>query len=142
MTPLIFLDFDHTLNTVCDAPLSPVLVNNLKHICLKTNADIVVTSNQRLIKELYQLAEDLYEAGLPRHINVIHKTDSLRKSDGDRSRWAEIKKWLDDNKFDGRWVIIDDACGGNVPEGRYVKVNHRRGLSLTDAEKAINILNE
>lgn len=114
---IIFLDYDGVVNTVYwgiyngqfKADYSHPhmgFVNNYQAICWlnelykKNPYDIVVTSTWRM-SDNYK--ECLYNGGLNKNIKIIGRTPILHTTRGD-----EIKAWLITNKYDGRFVIIDD----------------------------------
>lgn len=114
---IIFLDYDGVVNTVYwgiykgqfKADYSHPhmgFVNNYQAICWlnelykKNPYDIVVTSTWRM-SDNYK--ECLYNGGLNKNIKIIGRTPILHTTRGD-----EIKEWLITNKYDGRFVIIDD----------------------------------
>ena len=122
---IIFLDYDGVVNNYLwedypltvfgDAGFKPKyafpedgFVNNFQAICWLNKLyeeypyDIVVTSTWR---DSPNYRECLYAGGLSTEIAVI---GCVKKGLGNYKRDKLIAQWIEENKFDGSFVIIDD----------------------------------
>lgn len=143
---LIFLDFDGVIITADIADiigfhkLSEALVDRLNQIVDATNAMVVVTSDWRIGKTRTQLCDILVDAGF--RGTVLNKLPcDLDHNNFGTSRSTRIKEFIDDcNHNIINFVIIDDLdiewFTTNV-----VLTNSRIGLTDSDVDKAVNILN-
>ena len=154
----IFIDFDGVLNTekhqaflrsngmkTCDSygPIfDPEAVESLRSIVSQvTDCRIVIISSWKFEGEyrMFQLWKDRSLPGILEGITptLIPQTlDDLYAGKG-----REIKSWLLLHPSDD-FVILDDVPDF-LPEqaAHYIEINPRIGLTMTDVEKAINILN-
>lgn len=157
MRKILFLDIDGCLNSkqfeqykrsqikkgylIPDFPLSQYdlrAVNNLNMIIEQTDCDIVLSSDWRFSKGIY---ETLRKAGLCK--DPIGITPCLGSYP---VRGKEIGSYLAKCAIDGmridRYVIIDDDFhDGLFPADSFVHVNGNVGLALKDVERAVEILN-
>lgn len=154
MKPIIFLDFDGVINTFtwvkkngklemsCCSP-SDMKVSNLDAIGWLNEIyedipfDIVVTSVWRMSKTIKQLSKILYNSYLNKNIKIIGKTDVLYLPRG-----MEIQKWLNDNEFKGKFVIVDDDSDMGELMPYLVRCDCYRGLGMYERNKIIRILEE
>lgn len=110
-------------------------IRHLQRIILLTDADIVITSTWRKdgISNLLKLWKDRNLPG-----RIIGMTPILNKPRGE-----EIEDYLFQNDFVTNYCIIDDNSDMLFEqELNFVKTNGKFGITLEDANKAINILNE
>lgn len=123
-------------------------VEALNHILYETEAKIVVSSTWRLsgkqvIKDLFfdrnmNLAFDAFIDITPDHAQP--QPSGLWLAD---ERGEEIKAWLLSHPDVTNYVIIDDQDDMLEEQKPYfVKTNQWYGLTMGDAEKAIEILNK
>lgn len=151
--PVIFLDFDGVLNTeqyqatlaVEGKPakdrwgmlFDPRAVNNLRRILDSTGSVIVVSSSWRRIYSLDRLRVMWSARELPGEI-----VDAIPCGSYYISRGEEINCWLDRN---GRpdYVILDDVDEFMPGQrNRYIEINPIVGITASDANRAIELLNQ
>lgn len=144
MNKIIFLDVDGVLNSEYTNARSPEghvgvmdsKVKLLSKLVEETNADVVISSDWRLIKDVdYQyLINKLRYKG---RIEIKGETPNL----GWSHRGTEIKSYLDDHPTDA-WVVLDDIVFSDfkIVEGHLVLTDPEFGLTETDVEKAKRIL--
>lgn len=120
--------------------LDPICVRNLYKIVKETGCKIVVSSTWRL-------------GGLDRIVDAIHYAMIGRKEDADEicsaiigstpfcntQRGLEIQQWLDDNDFEGKFVILDDDSDMVHLMDRLVKTDFVTGLTDEKTEKVIEL---
>ena len=77
----------------------------LYQLVIETGSKIVITSTWRLGRNPLYFRLLFYRKGIgfPEH-TIIGKTDTLHA----HTRGHEIEKWISDNNFTGRYVILDD----------------------------------
>lgn len=150
--PVIFLDFDGVLNTEqYQARLSvegkpnkdawgpmfdPRAVDNLRRIIDATDAAIVISSSWRYLHRLGSLRMMWEVRELPGEI-----IDTIPCGATYISRGEDIEFWLDEH---GRpdYVVIDDLDDFTPAQhDRYIETNPIVGITVADAQKAIEILN-
>ena len=144
MDKIIFLDVDGVLNSKYTNARSPEghvgvmdsKVKLLSKLVEETNADVVISSDWRLIKDAdYQyLINKLRYKG---RIEIRGETPNLSWS----HRGTEIKSYLDDHPTDA-WVVLDDIVFSDfeIVEGHLVLTDPEFGLTEADVEKAKRIL--
>lgn len=114
------------------------LVENLKKIVEATEAKIVICSTWRKHFTVEKFKEMFLVYGWD--APVVDKTPTA----GYRIRGMEVKKWID--SFPTKlfsYVILDDYNDFMVDQQPYyVETNPEVGLSDSDADKAISILNK
>lgn len=151
---VIFLDVDGTITTLDSKwQLNPEKFKILGEILDKTNAKIVISSSWRR-DTLENTIEFLTNTEINPYVNnnpfpfvdkIIGQTDRLpysRMSEKDH-RGREIKKWIEDNNYTGKYIIIDDDCDfleEQIPYHLWTKWD--TGLEESDIQKALDILNE
>lgn len=140
-TKILFLDIDGVLNNVKDnRGMNPELIKKLRRIIDNTNCDIVITSDWRRygIGPDSPIQKQFIINGGDDIINyIIDKT-----SDDNSGRGYQINKWILDNKFTGSFAILDDIDWdmGNMND-HLIHIDGRYGLSDSDVDKAIKLLN-
>ena len=86
--------------------------------------------------ELYVL---LIEAGLETEVEGV-------TPDVGYSRWHEIFAWFQSRDCQkeaiNQYVILDDDLVAGAPSQNFVRTDYRVGLTCTDADRAIAILNQ
>lgn len=156
---VIFLDIDGVLNDFerswgevpdYNPEILPHCVHNLNSIIRATEAKLVLSSAWRNLiinghMSIYGFQTLLRTHGV--RGELIAHTTTERQADGDE-RWREIADYLRHpwhvNRLPvkiGRYCILDDMSDafGNRPG---VRTNGAVGLTATDAEHAIEILNQ
>ena len=121
---IVFLDYDGVVNNYIfdDYPTTAEsdggfrvrfafpedgFVNNFQAVCWLNelykayNYDIVVTSTWR---HYLNYADCLYKSGFNKEINIVGCIDWSREE----NREYLIHKWLNDNKYSGAYIILDD----------------------------------
>lgn len=156
---ILFLDIDGVLNNSAvfkDQRFGPI---PLDHICIKrlhevvqaTECSIVLSSSWRGCPDLEKKLEadfvfDCYFGELPyaERINVRHEDGSTIRLSGDayNGRGSEIAEWLSRHPEVTRYAIVDDDSD-MLPEQMpfFVQTSFEAGLTDTNAEKLIEILN-
>lgn len=150
---IIFLDFDGVMDTAsycsflerqglpeCDSEgrpkFDPKCKENLKLIVEKTRADIVVSSDWKYIDSYKDLLGMWQERDMPGFLTDV--TPNVSKHRGD-----EIDEWLKECHQQCNYVIIDDLpleCFNKHQYQRLITVNPITGLTISDAELAIELL--
>lgn len=141
-SPILFLDFDGVLN--CERSFDGTgeryrfggdNVSALNRILLQTDARIVITSTWRLYWSLQENSEFLERDGvLPGR--VVGKTADLSLERG-----YEIDAWLKGAPFEvAGFVILDDRDDMAMHLPRLIRVEPYRGLTMADADRAIQLL--
>lgn len=136
----IILDLDGVINT-SNGNFQPECVENLNDILYSTGAKVVLSSTWRyhIISGLMSVREfenNFKKNGVADVFEIVGVTPPDEKIP---SRNAQIRYWLDHNKYSS-YVIIDDFQLIGF-DGNFVKTELKIGLTSQDAEKAIEILN-
>lgn len=112
----------------------PVCIGHVNRIVAQTGARIVVSSVWRGLG--MKRVKDIFKAwGL--RAEVIGLTGEIR----DAIRGDEIQAWLDANSDVQSFVIIDDDNDMGRLKHRLIETDCMIGLTETDADRAIAILN-
>ena len=151
---ILFLDFDGVVTTLKSRwCLDPEKFKILGEILDKTNANIVISSSWRR-GTIEDTIDFLTITEINHYVNnnpfpfvdkIIGQTPRLpysRMSEKDH-RGREIKKWMEDNNYTGKYIIIDDDCDfleEQIPYHLWTKWD--TGLEESDIQKALDILNE
>lgn len=109
----------------------PICVNNINKLIDNTQADIVVTSSNR-IEGLAYLQELFNSRGIKG--NIIGITPVTLKAD----RSEEIMQWVAKNGEPDRHLIYDDE---DIELKNFIAVDDNYGLTSEDVEVGIDILN-
>jgi hypothetical protein len=147
MDKIIFLDVDGVLNyqycpdriTRENGKLSKLMglsslhIYTLNKILKATNANIVLSSTWRKHEFTFNY---LVKAG-------IHEwsTRYLGKTASIGERGDEILKWIADNKFTGKYAVLDDVRCNGIPAANMFNINSDTGLTEQNAVDIINFLN-
>lgn len=153
---VMFLDIDGVLNSQewytermekemsYDYPkdeFSPELVSKLNGLIKETKAKIVISSTWRISRSLSELKDLFRFVGVQGE--VIGKTSSnqFRGKYGQCVRGKEIKEWIDEQREEVKYIIIDDD-NGMLPEqqSRFIKTTWLHGLEDYQVTNAINLL--
>jgi hypothetical protein len=119
--------------------LCPSAVSNLEYI-LEEHRDlkVVVSSTWRLGCELKDL-KALFPCSSLIRSRIIDSTPVLKTG----QRGDEIKKWIvTQNRKVKDYVVLDDDSDMDAVEDNFVHINHKNGLTYTDAEIVIRMLSE
>jgi len=154
--PIIFLDFDGVLETIYweqedsgewtlnsrkQGSRGDRYLNNkqaigwLNELYKKIPYDIVVSSTWRMSRSVETLQNIITNSGFLKEIKVIDKTPVLYQQRG----W-EIQKWIDDNNFKGKFIIIDDDSDMCDLIGLLVRTDCQLGFTIYDYQKALRLL--
>lgn len=151
--PIIFLDFDGVVETIYwDFNEDGVLdfnvhkhrheqLNNkqaigwLNELYKQVPYDVVISSTWRYYMEVDELQALLTRSGFDPRIKVIGKTPVLYQQRG-----FEIDKWLKDNEFDNKFIIIDDDCDMCYLSSYLVRTDCQLGFTIYDYGKALSML--
>ena len=119
--PIIFLDFDGVVETIYweqdengvwnfnvhkydrEQLNNKQAIGWLNELYSKVPYDIVVSSSWRVGMTIEELQNLITNSGFNPEIKVIGATPRLYLQRG-----LEIQKWIDDNNFTGKFIIIDD----------------------------------
>ncbi len=132
---ILFLDFDGVLNI----PLKPGrplgfdqdCMQNVNNLCHRFDLKIVVISSWKRGSDYRKI---LYDQGLDGDIEVIGKTKDLP---GPRER--EILKYLQDNIFIDRFIIIDDGFFSQLAPYQ-IKTEFAKGFDFIRYQEAEKLL--
>jgi hypothetical protein len=125
----------------------PYNCDALVRIIHSTNAKIVISSRWRLQGEIAM--KELWQArNLAGEIIGITPTEQEVVDSGKSEfydmvcRGMEIDYWIQKNNYKGSYVIIDDTDDVlDTQRQFFVQTNSNYGLTIIDADKAIEILN-
>lgn len=151
--PVVFLDIDGVVETIywekaSDGTWSYNVhkygheeLNNkqaigwLNELYNKVPYDIVISSSWRYKMNKDQFQELLVKSGFNPNIKVIDTTPILYQQRG-----LEIQKWLDDNNFKGKFIIIDDDCDMCHLRPFLIRCDCQLGFTIYEYQKALEIL--
>ena len=149
---IIFLDVDGVLNMYGSSYITfmkpygqhiePHLVCRLNYICENVkDLKIVISSSWRSVME--DLEKQIKEQGFKYWDKVIDKTPDLN------FRGEEIKKWIDINSFNGKYLVLDDEtvdiCGDYcniILKENVLQIDGNEGLLHKDVMYVINYFKE
>jgi len=138
MDKIIFLDFDGVIVTRETRYKSGTsdCIGALVLLVAKTDAKVVVSSTWRY-EGILKCREYLESWGF--YGEVIDMTRLLYTD----CRGDEIKNWIHENHYKGKFVILDDDkdMGEYTNTPNFIHVDLMTGLTLENAIKAIEILN-
>ena len=147
---VLFLDVDGVLNNESTNAVAPSgctgvmdsKVKLLKEIIDETGAKVVLSSDWRLcdprdVDYRYLVSKLKYKGG----ISIYGKTPDTSWS----RRGEEILMWLDDHPRVKSWVVLDDIKFNDFYnerfDGHLVITDYKVGLTASDVDKAIEVLN-
>lgn len=150
MKGLIFLDFDGVINqcdkqgwmiTRTESGLDPILVRNVATLVEATGASVVLSTTWREQEDFTVLKQLLQDHGLaPQH--VVGTTPIIVEC----ARGFEIAQYLDQERHEGRFVVLDDNDTGRfdmVPvRNHLVQTDCRAGFVQRDLKRAKYLLTE
>ena len=142
---VIFLDFDGCISVYPYYRLDKDKLDLLGKIIEATDCSLVISSSWRsydVQSTIDELSDEMkyHNNGMkfPFCDRIVGVTERLKH----RHRGLEIKKWIEDNNFKGKYVILDDDTDFLKEQKKFfVKTNELDGLSEQNVEKAIKILN-
>ncbi len=153
---VIFLDIDGVLvvppnplhtATCCNNPVKGMShIPSLNFILGMTGAKIVISSNWRLAHSVRDIDGMLTSSGM--FFNKVIGATAIpdRKSSAGiligKTRGQEIQEWLDAHSDVENFVILDDDDDIGDLKHALVQTDPMHGLSVGDAERAIEILME
>ena len=132
---------DFTDRDVIDKQLDPENVKNLNKIISVSQCNVVLSSSWRKFISLKDFTWGLVKHGMKKEFakNFISKTPITGKREEEINEWIKASK----EKID-KYVVIDDSRDKNDNlkgfDGKWVKINPKKGLTLKKADKVINIL--
>lgn len=123
----------------------PLACRRLAWIIAATNAKIVISSTWRMngLSEMQAMWKHRELAGEVIDVTPIHINRGRDLSFSERlERGHEIKEWLSEHPEVESYVIFDDH-NDMLPEqmANFIQTDEVYGITLKDAEKAIQILN-
>ena len=155
MDKLIFLDIDGILDTYTSRyQLDPVLMSRLGTLLERTGAKIVVSSSWRAldVAGTIEFMTDKDNPSVGEHpfpytdrvVGITPILYSINDGDIDRpaTRGEEIAAYLKDNPCEHYVFLDDDRDMLPSQQAHFVPINDEFGLTDTDMEKAIGILNQ
>ncbi len=149
---LIFLDIDGVLNsaqyfretdvnrTHWSSMIDPLAVKRLNDIVARTGAKVVISSSWRALHSVDEIRSFLNERGFIGE--VVGRTPTHREYVGDPltdDRGHYIQQWINENKFDGDFVIIDDDRDVEPYRDRWVHTTWERGLEQKHVVEAMDL---
>lgn len=153
MKPVIFLDFDGVVETIYwdkkedgsftlnSHKLGHNELNNkqaigwLNELYSHVPYDVVISSTWRISMSLEQLQDLLINSGFNPSIKVIGMTPILHQQRG-----LEIQEWIDENNFNGKFIIIDDDSDMCHLLPLLVRCDCQLGFTIYDYNKALRLL--
>lgn len=153
MKPVIFLDFDGVVETIYwdkkedgsftlnSHKLGHNELNNkqaigwLNELYSHIPYDVVISSTWRISMSLEQLQDLLINSGFNPNIKVIGMTPILHQQRG-----LEIQEWIDENNFNGKFIIIDDDSDMCHLLPLLVRCDCQLGFTIYDYNKALRLL--
>lgn len=153
MKPIIFLDFDGVVETIYwdkkedgsftlnSHKLGHNELNNkqaigwLNELYSHIPYDVVISSTWRISMSLEQLQDLLINSGFNPSIKVIGTTPILHQQRG-----LEIQEWIDENNFNGKFIIIDDDSDMCHLLPLLVRCDCQLGFTIYDYNKALRLL--
>lgn len=152
MKPIIFLDCDGVVETIyweqdekgvwcLNAHKHKTEFSNkqaigwLNELYSKVPFDIVVSSTWRLGMSVEELQDLLIRSGFNPEIKVVGTTPILHLPRG-----MEIKRWIEENNFKGKYIIIDDDSDMCDLLPVLVKTDCQLGFTIYDYQKALKLL--
>lgn len=153
MKPVIFLDFDGVVETIYwdkkedgsftlnSHKLGHNELNNkqaigwLNELYSHIPYDVVISSTWRISMSLEQLQDLLINSGFNPNIKVIGMTPILHQQRG-----LEIQQWIDENNFNGKFIIIDDDSDMCHLLPLLVRCDCQLGFTIYDYNKALRLL--
>lgn len=151
--PIIFLDFDGVVETiyweqsengVWDFNIHKYGRNQLNNkqaigwlneLYKHVPYDIVISSSWRIGMTQDQLQSLLHNSGFNPEIQVVGMTPVLYQQRG-----YEIQRWIDDNNFKGKFIIIDDDTDMCHLLPLLVRCDCQLGFTIYDYYKALGML--
>lgn len=162
ITKILFLDFDGVVNNIgtrsgmglnipikcCDGSTRLThwgfnnigVFNQLLLWCLENNVKIVISSSWRICmgssKEFNEFFDTIFHEYF--WLKRVNSLDSLvidTTSSARTNRELEIREWLDTNKYNGKFVILDDDVdyGNKYFKDRHIVKTHNK-IGLTKAK--------
>lgn len=153
MKPILFLDFDGVVETIYwekddngvwsynvrksgrKELSNKQAIGWLNELYKEIPYDIVVSSTWRIGMTLGQLQELIINSGFNPDIKVIGMTPVLYLQRG-----LEIQQWIDDNNFQGKFIIIDDDSDMCHLLPLLVRCDCQLGFTIYDYQKALRLL--
>lgn len=118
----------------------------LRELVKKTNAKIVISSTWRIGRDplWFRLWFSIRGVDFPKDciIDCTTELEAIKDDDGNYiGRGMEINKWMKDNNFDGKYVILDDDSDF-LPDQKpnFVQTTHKDGFLWDHYDKALKIL--
>jgi hypothetical protein len=139
----LFLDIDGVLNRAGFQPqtelglrawIEPELAGRLSTVVRRTGAQLVLSSDWRVDRELGYLRDELRAAGVDGEL--VGATPVLVE----HARWREIHAWMTEHHVEtDEAVIVDDARGMGPLRKRFVRTRSDLGLDATAAEAIVRL---
>ena len=143
---MLFLDIDGVLNRTGYHPGTSVglrswieaeLAANLCEVLRLTGAQIVLSSDWRVNRELDHLQRELVAAGVEGPL--VGATPVLERA----ARWREIRAWMKENDVAAEdVVIVDDGYDMGELEARFVRASPLNGLDKRAADAIVALFAE
>lgn len=123
--------------------LEPELLARVNAICERTGAVVVSSSSWALtLPPEYSVAGVLASRGLTARVVDACPSSCPNgvKAEECDARMNAINRWLATHPRVKRWVILDDTAWRGLPDDRTVRTDIRVGITDTDVERAVMIL--
>ena len=152
--PIIFLDFDGVVETIYweKDNYGTLTLNSLKkypreylnntqaigwlnELYKKIPYNIVISSTWRIGMNIQQLQDLLERSGFDKKIKIIGTTPILHQKRG-----KETQKWIDDNHFKGKFIIVDDDNDMCHLSEHLIKTDSLLGFTIYDYQKSLEVL--
>ena len=119
------------------------IFNQLLIWCLENKVKIVISSSWRICmgssKEFNEFFDTVFhEYSWLKRVNSLDSLIIDTTSSSRTNRELEIKEWLDTNKYNGKFVILDDDVNYNnkyFKDKHIVKTNNKVGLTKAKLEE-------
>lgn len=107
----------------------------LNELYSKVPYDIVISSTWRIDMSAEELQDLLIRSGFNPKIKVVGTTPILHLPRG-----IEIKRWIEENDFKGKYIIIDDDSDMCDLLPVLVRTDCQLGFTIYDYQKALELL--
>lgn len=119
-----------------------IAANNLSKLVSETNASIILTTTHRISYSESEWKQILFRRGI--NVSDISKINNCTTIQSMLNRGTEIKEWVDNQKSEELFVIIDDDSSiSNLNESikaKWVKTSSLIGFNNEALENARRVL--
>ncbi len=129
-------DNDYYLTSLSRTSIDPIALKNLNSIFQRLDLGIVVSSTWRRYPPAMQA---LAECGILGWDRRFMGATPVLKMSINKFRGDEIKSWIDEHDYKGKFVILDDEGDLEPLTDRLVRTSLGTGLTTKDVEKVIEL---